>query len=343
MSQLSDIMGSDLLEHIMKEEGVPEAACLLEQLEQFPDSSLDTAAPQLMAQIGEQTYPSASATGMLPPTDDYPGLFSFTVSIQESSYLKYSSALQKFFVEPVKMVPVKIMWNIPSNFIKCQNIFVRALLVYSDPNRFQEAVKRCVVHKDRDNPWNAGFEELKDHVIISVNENSKHEINESSGRRSVLVPLQHQEDTKYCLVFYKLMCRTSCSRSDMDVIFTLEDESGNVLGRKKLSVKICMAPERDFKKEVKINMPDPINGKRKRVQPEVYIKKDISEPAQSSSFVVVAASPADAALAKDMLQTFNIYQEKLRGKAPIAKVIDCDNVPQENNVPINPCSLENQI
>lgn len=56
-------------------------------------------------------------------------------------------------------------------------------------------------------------------------------------------------------VNYQFMCKNSCpsgmNRRAVDVIFTLEDGCGQVLGRRKLSVRVCSCPKRDKEKEEK--------------------------------------------------------------------------------------------
>ncbi|XP_026286318.1 cellular tumor antigen p53 [Frankliniella occidentalis] len=296
--------------------------------------SCDSASTTLPPPEPEETIAStclSSATGTLPPTDNFLGSFSFSIQVgNKSQYFKFSPTLNKIFVKPDKVIPFKVMWSIPTPIHASQTYFIRAVLVFSDANRFQEAVKRCVVHRDRDFSWNKGCEEISDHVIMSLNENSKYCLNDSSERRSVVVPLQQHEGMAYSLINYKFMCLTSCSRSDMDIIFTLENERGNVLGRSKLGVKICMVPERDHKNEERKIVPEGKSGKRKRkilAEPETTIvKKEMVNPSSSScNFLVVAASPEEAIQTKDLLQKFNVYQEALKGRAPVKKIIE--NVP----------------
>lgn len=97
---------------------------------------------------------------------------------------------------------------------------------------------------------------------------------ESKEHLSVVTPLglpQAGMDT--VRVNYQFMCKNSCpsgmNRRAVDVIFTLEDRwcvffftnhvfllkniffSGNVLGRRKLAVRVCSCPKRDKEKEEK--------------------------------------------------------------------------------------------
>lgn len=72
-----------------------------------------------------------------------------------------------------------------------------------------------------------GYEHL-DHVLATENDNAVYQVDSSSNRHSVRVPLHLQQGCDHALINYKFMCKTSCSgglnRSPTDVIFTLEDE-----------------------------------------------------------------------------------------------------------------------
>ncbi|KAJ4443501.1 hypothetical protein ANN_05173, partial [Periplaneta americana] len=155
---------------------------------------------------------------------------------------------------------------------KCEpdpyGFFVRALPVYSGAESFQEPVLRCFDH--RINTVCIVFmtlfvhvtlfvisgpdKEMNMSVVLSDNSNAIYEQDEASGRVSVKVGLDcPQAGTEWVVVSFRFMCKNSCvsgmKRRPTEIIFTLEKESGTVVGREKLNVRICSCPKRDKRKE----------------------------------------------------------------------------------------------
>lgn len=154
-----------------------------------------------------------------------------------------------------RIVPFQIKWD------GTDGLFVRALMMFTEADNLKLPVRRCITHRDKDNPTNASEFSMRcstftsitlisiplffifscvsvlffslleyehiEHVLASENENANYFVDCHSQRRSVVVPLHLQQGADYALINLKFMCKTSCTgglnRAQTDVIFTLED------------------------------------------------------------------------------------------------------------------------
>ncbi|KFM58161.1 Cellular tumor antigen p53, partial [Stegodyphus mimosarum] len=82
---------------------------------------------------------------------------------------------------------------------------------------------------------------------------ASYQVDESSGRHSVVVPFDNPSaGQEFSTYLYKFTCFGSCAggpnRRPLMVVFTLEKQR-QVIGRRRLDVKICACPGRDKKLE----------------------------------------------------------------------------------------------
>ncbi|XP_069691844.1 uncharacterized protein [Periplaneta americana] len=190
----------------------------------------------------------ASPTCAMPSTEVYPGPHNFQFKVDNSfsgRNWEYSEDMNKLFIN----IDTVIHFG-----FKCEpdpyGFFVRALPVYSGAESFQEPVLRCFDHRINTGP----DKEMNMSVVLSDNSNAIYEQDEASGRVSVKVGLDcPQAGTEWVVVSFRFMCKNSCvsgmKRRPTEIIFTLEKESGTVVGREKLNVRICSCPKRDKRKE----------------------------------------------------------------------------------------------
>ena len=94
-----------------------------------------------------------------------------------------------------------------------------------------------------------------EHLIRVQHDAAVYECDEVSKRLSVVVPFDRpQVGTDYCVHLFKFMCLGSdvggINRRPVRVVFTLESaETGQVLGRTNVDVRICSCPKRDRQQE----------------------------------------------------------------------------------------------
>ncbi|XP_039274942.1 cellular tumor antigen p53-like, partial [Nilaparvata lugens] len=155
----------------------------------------------------------------------------------------YSSKLQKIYIDIDKV----LLMQFRLNRVDVKGLSVRTLLVYTDPDHATLAVNRCTLHVFKCDPNRlahadplqcqcSAFEQCG-HVVTSDHPQARYEFDTTSGRHSVLVPM----DTTP--VAYQFGCKTSCaagmSRRPVQLVFTLESQFGEVVGRARVPVKIC--------------------------------------------------------------------------------------------------------
>lgn len=136
------------------------------------------------------------------------------------------------------------------------NLFLRATPLYTLPQFSNEFVERCSTHIDPRLPNNSNIpSHLLCHVLRCTNSDSLYMGDITRKEHlNVVTPLSlPQAGVETVRVNYQFTCKNSCpsgmNRRAIDVIFTLEDVQGQVLGRRKLGVRICSCPKRDKDKE----------------------------------------------------------------------------------------------
>lgn len=238
--------------------------------------------------------PLQQPLAQIPANVDYAGDLDFDILISSHTANRnswiYSSILKKVFINMQNVLPVDVKRN-PASI----DLYLRATLLYSLPQYTQEIVERCSTHVDPRISTNRDVEPMVvKHVLRCSNQGSVYFGNtEMKEHLSVVTPLGlPQAGVDTVRVNYQFMCKNSCpsgmNRRAVDVIFTLEDRCGNVLGRRKLAVRVCSCPKRDKEKEEK-------EFKETNQQSPAYTRKrKIS--ALKSRYENVASSSCDEAL-----------------------------------------------
>lgn len=178
--------------------------------------------------------------------------------------------------------------------VKCirrpgQNLYIRATLLYSLPQYTHVLVERCSVHAEkRDiNNHNIPQDQIK-HVLRCANAGSEYlgDLSNSehlSVRTLLSLPQAGMDSIR---LNYSFMCKNSCpsgmNRRATEIVFTLEDEFGLVLGRRKVSVRVCSCPKRDKEKEEKefkdIDATELVpRGKKRKLETKKPIKLELTE------------------------------------------------------------------
>lgn len=145
---------------------------------------------------------------------------------------------------------------------------VRVMVVCSAPEDLHHPVSRCDNHRCSDNSELA--DDIKMHMVRCKNEQVDY-VGVKDGkifdeRLAVLVPMGHSNKAGITLEF---VCQNSCrtiNRRATALVFTLESESGQILGRQTFQIKICTNIKRDKLNEENAAVEESIR-KRKVAQP----------------------------------------------------------------------------
>ncbi|KFM66596.1 Tumor protein 63, partial [Stegodyphus mimosarum] len=188
----------------------------------------------------------------LPSCQNWPGKFGFDVafSYEESDpdrlAWSYSSKTKKIYV--AKSVPCAVNFSV--NSVLPDNVYIRAMALFSSPENAADIVHRCVNHSMEE--IQKGIYEAE-HLIRCENSKASYHVDSFTGRHSVIVPFENPPGGKTLSTYiYQFACFGSCSggpnRRPLMVVFTLEI-GGIVIGQRTFHVKICALPSRDKRYE----------------------------------------------------------------------------------------------
>ncbi|XP_046429979.1 cellular tumor antigen p53 [Neodiprion fabricii] len=210
----------------------------------------------------------------MPANQEFAGELNFELLPNQQDGSKswvYSAKLQKVFIEMEKTLPLWVKWSPPHG-----QLYVRAGMAFCEPTHRSDPVTRCHNHialSDQNIPY------LRH--VLSCKHNGARYCETNTGHYSVLVPLGTPEPgTDSVQMDFTFHCKNSCStginRKPTEVIFTLETDRAEVLGRRKLLVRICSCPKRDRGKEEK-ELRESSGGKKRKI---MLGKKYISLPVE---------------------------------------------------------------
>lgn len=179
----------------------------------------------------------------------------------KSSYM-YSSKLNKVFVKLGSAMNVYISYT---TFDMNTDVFVRAMIVYSNHDDLNEPVKKCPNHKEQ----SLGCPpEIIPHILKCAVPETQYKGVENgvkfNERIAIVVPMKSLADNEPLKL--EFTCQNSCSggmnRKMTSIVFTLEDQWERILGRKLMNFKVCSCPKRDKEKE-EGSVPKNLPKKRK--------------------------------------------------------------------------------
>ncbi|XP_068623310.1 cellular tumor antigen p53 [Battus philenor] len=194
-----------------------------------------------------------------PPTENFAGSLNFSVEISGSEVDKkkylYSATMNRIYVDMEVNFPIHFDWDVIKQSLmypKGQDMYIRATVVFSDESQAGKRVERCLQHTHEAN--NPGNKVTVKNVLRSTRALDTAgvfycgKVESPDSWFSVVVrfpaPGVHA---------YQFVCKNSCSsginRRNIAIIFTLEDERGEVLGRQSVGARVCACPRRDLRRD----------------------------------------------------------------------------------------------
>uniref|UniRef100_A0A182X8T0 p53 DNA-binding domain-containing protein n=1 Tax=Anopheles quadriannulatus TaxID=34691 RepID=A0A182X8T0_ANOQN len=251
-SQISFLSSQLLEDHILGlDKTLNDSSATLALSQTSP--GVDIALPSSLLQDVKGSLPSS-----LNPTGKYPSVdelcladIHFTVipsSTQGSGFI-FSEQLQKLFLKTDSICSFDIACQLPT-FLPPTGWYVRVMLVSLAPESQHESITRCHKHIAHD----TGPEEIRKHVVRCKNEQHEY-VGADNGpffedRYAVRVPL---DDEVLCVkIMLQFVCQNTCFRLDQrrtGLVFTLENDQGNIWARRVVPVKICINYRRDMQNE----------------------------------------------------------------------------------------------
>lgn len=219
----------------------------------------DLGADLLIQHPQQQHLPNMGHLSRIPNLDTVESPYDFDVTIPpENSNVVFSTP--KLFIKRNSKMTINVAYH---QQIPGEELFVRAMLIFSQPAEMHLPVKRCANHRNNGSVNMNEQMASKEANILKVNDPKAIYFGDEHGqtfrdRLSVVVPLestQIDENTNKIVqsIGLEFGCQNSCSsginRRPTSIVFTLENGSGQLIGKSVIEFKVCSCPKRDAERE----------------------------------------------------------------------------------------------
>lgn len=273
--------------------------------------------PAIAHQMQYHHYVSAHLN-QLPLTDMFDTEWGFDIALNSESAGKtswmFSTKLNKVFVKINTTLNVTTSYNIVD---LTQPLFIRAMIVYTSTNDLSEPVMKCPNHLEQSRRDKLVFPE---HILRCSTLDTKY-IGTDSGKLfkdklAILIPMSNVASNEPLKL--QLTCQNSCSggmnRKMTSIVFTLENEYHDILGRRVLNFKVCSCPKRDKEKdEESCSKILPKKRKTEQTAPSTSKKVAISIPIvkqESDDTLSVNSDPNLSMLPSDLQSSAGLLELK---------------------------------
>jgi len=301
----------------------------------FPDINYPVLCQQ-QQQVQHAFHPDpiSSCSNGVPSLENWSGELNYHVEFNraqdrtKATSWTFSSKLEKLFVQLDRACPVNFKLNIPPSLFS--NYQIRGQIVYAKAEDFHDSVERCFNHQQKDTenlPHSA-------HVLRCDDASSSY-LDHENNRHSVVIALKPPAPgCQYVSLCFRFMCLSSCigslNRRQTKLIFTLENLSGNEVGRYAADLRICSCPGRDIKTEeekfafessnnstasdmVPIHLPMFKSKTKKRKLPVPALPPPVAPaPTSAAASGLINAYPSSSVEDND---SFYILSRRIQGKA----------------------------
>uniref|UniRef100_F6SSG7 Cellular tumor antigen p53 n=1 Tax=Ciona intestinalis TaxID=7719 RepID=F6SSG7_CIOIN len=286
---------------------------------EYPDSGYVMTLPNNSVLAELQTSSLQTEVSLL-PNNEYPGIYNFEINFGEktesapkSAPFTYSYSLQKLFVKMNENCPIKFRCS-PQPPSGC---VIRAIPVFEKPNNVTEIVTRCFNHRNECRTESSDSNTPNSHLIrVESKSNNIQYCLTHEGRECVVVPYEPPHSgSEYMALLYRFMCLSSCrtetgiNRRPLLTIFNLESETGELLGKRVVSTRICACPGRDRTQEEEKKNVTSQNKSRKRLCKSATNSKSIPVVQKNEENKVDNDDDGDV-----------VYTLNIRGKRKFEKV-----------------------
>lgn len=231
--------------------------------------------------------------------------FEVTINGDNNNWL-YVPALEKIFIKMSSTMNINISYIPPP---QGSQLYLRAMILFSNTDQMHLPVKRCANHRESDSKDN---HVLNHHILRCLHPSSFYRGFEDGlffqDRLCAMVPLcspTNEDGLAQEAIGLEFVCQNSCTsginRRSTSIMFTLEEHTGKLVGKRVVQFKVCSCPKRDAERE----MPEQLKrkpsgaqshprGKKPKYQVTLENTEIKTEPVDSPPEPVPSPSPPGA-------------------------------------------------